>query len=107
MLVLLDVIDGFEVVLQQIPRAVTSSPPLFVILPPDKAVVWVISDTAEVVMVGAEGFLQYCIIAIKLADRNTMIMIFRKLFMVVYFRLKSLSEFQTTNRSSIMLKERI
>jgi hypothetical protein len=77
---------GFEVVAQQTPRAVTSSPPLFVILPPDKAVVWVISDTAAVVTVGAEGFLQYCIIAIRLADRNSMIIIFRKPFIVVFIR---------------------
>jgi hypothetical protein len=52
LLVLLELIAGFEVVAQQTPRAVTSSPPLFVTLPPDIALVWVTPETFSVVTTG-------------------------------------------------------
>jgi hypothetical protein len=76
--------DGFGDVLQHEPRAVTSSPPLFVTLPPETALVVLIAETFEVVRVGIEVvFLQYCIIVRIQPVRNTITIIFSKLFMAI------------------------
>ena len=52
--VLLLLIVGFGVVLQQTPRAVTIAPPSVFITPPLDAVVFVIEDMSVVVSVGNE-----------------------------------------------------
>jgi hypothetical protein len=53
--VLLSEVVGVAVVLQQIPDAVMTDPPLDVIVPPALAAYFVILDTAEVVSVGARA----------------------------------------------------
>ena len=53
--VLLSVIEGFWLILQQTPRAVTAEPPSFVTLPPPADVVAVIADKLVVVRTGARA----------------------------------------------------
>ena len=50
--VLLSLMVGFWLLLQQTPRAVTLAPPSSVICPPDVAVVWVISVISAVDRIG-------------------------------------------------------
>ena len=54
LVVLLSVVVGLGVVLQQIPLAVTSAPPMAVTFPPLAAVVAVMAEIAVVVDVGRE-----------------------------------------------------
>jgi hypothetical protein len=77
-------------VLQQIPRAVTSAPPLFITLPPDNALVAVTSVVFAVVTSGKVFFLQDYKIAVRQIERKAMIMIFRSGFMTVIFGLNYL-----------------
>jgi hypothetical protein len=73
---------------QHTPRAVTSAPPLLVILPPETAVVAVIAETLVVDRTGFEGFLQECKIDIRPIQKRIVTVVFRRRFMAVIFRLK-------------------
>jgi hypothetical protein len=84
----LELVVGFWVVPQQIPRDVTSAPPSPVTFPPDIALVCVIPDALTVVTAGTVTFLQDCIISIKRIEKKTSMIILRKDFIGVKFRLK-------------------